>query len=485
MSTQRLKGRIQIAIREGERIVQKFPWQENLILDQGLDKIAVMPFNEVFLNCCCGTGSNPTGRNPSASATISGTTLTANLSVFSSATDLDTDVVFSTGQRFKIAAVVGTNPSNQVTTFQSGTISTLTPFTLQYTNQAILSGEVQRTNVYLQTPGANGATVTLPAITLQRTFLFAYEANPITYTEIGFSDQPTAGANLFSRVVLATPASLSGPSAEIPSGQQLQVTYQLTINFDYGQGPGIFFPGRTNTSIPVGNLPVQYSIWQYETSSTQTGQLAVNVQGVCPVLVGGTVTITGSSVSGYNGIWMVLESNQLTDSTHGISTVITLALTAAGTATGGTLTLPMTGAFFRGNQGIYLVQPDGSSVPPAVTANIFYGYGEPSIAGDAWASTLVPAGGNGAPSLLAPGQIYTVISVLEAYTAGNFYLDRIANVPIGSNVPPPTAPPIPIVSFGYGLPDLTNQIETWVWNQPHALVPNSTLAFVFRLSWSR
>jgi hypothetical protein len=473
----RLEGRLQVAIREGNRVVKKFPWQKNLLLDQGLDKIATMPFNEVFANCCAGTGSNPTGRDPHATATISGQNLTASAAVFTTS-DLDTDVVFSTGQRFKIQSLTGAAPTAQVTTFQSGTIATATPFTLQYTNQSILAGEVVRTSQCLQSPGANSSTVLAAGISLQRTFLFPFEADPITYTEIGFSDQPLAGANLFSRIALATPISLSGPSAEIPSGQQLQVTYQLTINFDYGQGPGVFFPGRTAVTIPVTNLPVQYSIWQYAASTSQPNNvLAITVQGACPALIGESVTIAGSSVTAYNGSWEVLDSIQLTDNTHGISTVLSLNLGYTTTATGGTLTIPLTGAFFRGNQGIYLVNSGGLSTAPSPTADPFNAYGEPSVAGDVWASPLIAQGNNGAPAALDPGGVYSALSQLQPYTAGSFHLDRIGNVQIGS-------PPI-VISFGYGYPDQTNQIQTWVWDQPHALVLNSSLSFTFRMSWSR
>jgi len=482
----RLAGRVRIAIREGDRLVRVFPWQKNLILDQGLDKFAAMPFNQVFTNCCIGTGSNPTSRDPGAAvtATISGSTLTASSAVFTSA-DLDGDVVFNSGQRFKIQSIVGASPSAQVTTFQSGTLATATHFVIQYTNQAILAGEVQRTGTLMGMPGANGTTINQANVIFQRTFLFDFEADPITYTEVGFSDQPTAGANLFSRVVLATPVSLSGPSAAIPSGQRLQVTYQLTVNFDYGQGPGVFFPGRTSVTIPVTNLPVNYSIWNYAASGSQTGQLAVTVQGFCPALIGSTITISGSSVSGYNGTFVVLDSASLTDSTHGLSTVLSLQVAYSATATGGTLTIPMTGAFFRGNQGVWVVNAGGLSSAPSPSLDAFWGQGEPSVAGNAWASPLIAQGSNGTPAALDQTQVYSVQTILQPYTAGSFHLDRIGNIPIGTLINNPNAGPVPVVSFGYGYPDQTNQVETWVWDQPHALAQGSTLGLTFRMSWSR
>ena len=49
-----------------------------------------------------------------------------------------------------------------------------------------------------------------------------------TYSEIGFSNTLTAGANLNSRIKLASPVSLQTPTAERP-GQQMRVTYSLAV----------------------------------------------------------------------------------------------------------------------------------------------------------------------------------------------------------------------------------------------------------------
>src|ERR1700757_5068654 len=105
MITSSLKGRVRVAVRQAGRIIEDYGWQDNLILDQGLDKLATMPFNQVFTACCCGTGSNPTGRNPNTTATVSGNVLTSTAATFSTA-DLDGDCVFaSLGLRFKIQSV--------------------------------------------------------------------------------------------------------------------------------------------------------------------------------------------------------------------------------------------------------------------------------------------------------------------------------------------------------------------------------------------
>jgi hypothetical protein len=467
-----------VAVREGERIVKDYGWQDNLILDQGLDKIATMPFNQVFAACCAGTGSNPTGRNPGVSATISGTTLTAAAGANFTTADLDGDCVFaSLAQRFKIEQIL--SPTS-VTLFTSGNIATATPFTIEYTNQAILAGEVKRTVSCLGTPGACGYVINPGSVVLYRTFLFSPEQVSITYTEVGFSDQSVAGANLFSRVVLATPVSLIGPQAALPSGQQLQVTYQLTIGIDYGQGAGNFFSGRTEATIGVTNLPIQFSIWSYATSTTQTGYLAITMAGNVPAIVGESVLVAGASVAGYNGTWEVLDSNQITDTTHGQSTVLSLKVAWSAAATGGTVAIPVTGEFFRGNQGIWVIGTIGQQIAPPDTGDFFQAFGEPSVAGQAWASSIGGAqitGGNNAPSRIDPSFLSTVNCVLQSYSAGSFYLDRLADIVINNS---PN-----VYAFGYGIADLTNQIETWAWDQPHAMLVGSTLALTFRVSWAR
>lgn len=477
MITSSLKGRVRVAVRQGEKIVRDYGWQDNLILDQGLDKLAIMPFNAVFTACCCGTGSNPTGRNPNASATISGTTLTAAGANFTT-TDLDGDCVFaSLGQRFKIEQILS---PTQVTLFTSGSIATATPFTIEYTNQAILAGEVKRTEVYLTTPGACGYLINPGNVVLWRTFLFDPETTEITYTEVGFSDATVAGPNLFSRVVLATPVSLSGPQAALPSGQQLQVTYQLTVGIDYGQGAGNFFSGRTPATINVTNLPILFSIWQYANSTTLPGNVAVTMAGNVPAIVGESVVVAGSTVAGYNGTWQVLDSTQITDTTHGVSTTLSLAVPWTAAASGGTVSIPVTGGFFRGNPGIWLIGNIGQQIPPPDTADFFWGYGEPSVAGQAWAADVGGeqlTGANNAPTRIDPSLLSTVNCVLKPYTPGSFLLDRIADIIIAND---PN-----VYSFGYGIPDLTNQIETWVWDQPHALLVGSTLALTIRVSWGR
>lgn len=485
----KLKGRIQVAVRAGGEIISTEPWQDNLILDQGLDYVASTLYNQLFAACCAGTGTQATQRDPGTTATVSGTALTAATACFSNA-DLAANVVFDSGQ---IAKIIGYTSPTQVTLSISLTISTGTHFVIQYVNQAVLGSEVKRTNSYLTTPGACGAMVSNESITLYRTFLFTPEANAITYTELGFSPQNVGGANLFSRIVLANPVSLAGPSDQIPNGQQLQVKYELQINFDYGQGPGLYFTGNTKlASIPISNLPISYSIWQYQTSPTQTGQLAVTVSGNMPVIPGGSVTIVDPGGVGYNysGTWTILDATTFTDSSHGPSTTLSLSATWQGASSGGTLNVDMGGYYFRANQGIYLIDAFGNSAPPSPTPNAFIGYDEPSIgsqpapapSGQIWISTAGPQamGSNGVPFQIPvpANQIMVAPCAPASYIAGSFKQTQNGTVAVGQNG-------FTLLSFGFGAPDATNQVASYYFDQAHALSPLGTLQLSFSMSWGR
>jgi hypothetical protein len=458
------------------RAAQDSHWQKNLILDQGLNKVATVQFNQLFAACAIGTDTSPTTIRPAALARITAQTVQTTAPTFSNA-DLDSDIRFDTGEYFKIQSV--TDPQTAIVFPPGGSIATNEPFTILRTNQTILGNEIKRTVTCLQVPNANRTIDNTGTLVFQRTFIFPPETTTITYTEIGFSDISTPGANLFSRILLAAPVTVSGPVAEL-GGQQLQVTYQLSIGFDYGRGSGIFFSGSTPTNIAITGLPINYPIWQYEGSPLFPGKLEITCAPPIPSLVGQKVVVSGSSNAAYNGTWTILETHQVVDTTKGPSSVLALNVpyTTSPTITASDqVTTVMTGAFFRPCYGIFRVGPTGGSVGPPHPADVFWGYGEPSLAGQAWVATdsASTLGSNGSPKrALSPT---FAACQLSPYTQNNFYRDQTALFTIADNNP--------ISSFGYGLADLTNQIETWAFDSPHALGANSQLQLVFRFSWNR
>lgn len=472
-----LRGRVKCAVVENGEVVREYDWQDNLILDQGLDFLATTLYNQLFIACAAGTGTQTTGRNTGASATVSGTTVTSTTPAFLN-TDLDADIVFSTGEVGKIQSYIS---PTQVTLFSSLTIGTATPFTVLFVNQAALGSEVKRSSIYIVTPGGCGTTVTAAAISLFRTFIFTPESVAITYTEIGLSPDIGVGANLFSRILLGTPITVLGPSADVPDGQQLQVTYELQVMFDYGSGPGDYFTGVNDTTINITNLPISYGIFNYATSATFPGKLAVSIPVQIAFNIGSNLTIAGSSLPGYNNTYSVLGTQFIVDPTNGPSTIVTLSRNYLSSASGGTLTSDGDGIFFRACQGIFLIGASGQSLAPAPTDNIFAGYDEPSITGQAWISSATPAlmGSNGVPAGINPNLVASAACTTLAYTVGTFYVDRAANVVV------PDALALSISSFGFGAADTTNQIITYCFNQPQGLVAGGTLALTFRTSWGR
>jgi hypothetical protein len=470
-----LKGRLKIAVLDNGHVVEERPWQDNLILDQGLDYLATYQFNQLFTACCVGNGTDPTDINPNTTATVSGTTLTATAGYFTSS-DLDSDVHFSTGQYAKIQSV--TSPT-VVTLFSPLTVSTPTPFTVLRTNQTILDNEMMRTVQCATTPGANSAVVSPAQIVLQRTFLFPPEAVTTTYSEVGFSPITTPGSNLYSRVLLASPITLQGPASGAPLGQQLQVTYTLTIGFDMGAGFGVPVTGRNPYTFSITGLPINRPIFQWASDPNFTGKLAAYIYPPSAFSVGDTATVKGSNTAAYNGTWSILNVSNYNDSTHGPSQIITLntAFSTAAADPNAILTTTETGQFFRPCFGIYLINANGGSAAPANTPNLFQGYGEPSVAGTAWISADKPAnlGNNNAP--VAPTiNVQTAACQLLSYASRNFYIDKQVSFTLEFNT---------AQAFGIGAPDLTNQIETYTWDQGHALGATSVLELTFRFSWNR
>lgn len=469
-----LKGRVHVCVREGGELIRDLGWQDNLILDQGLDKVATVYFANLFTACAAGTGTAPTTIRPSATATASGTNLTASAPTFSN-TDLDSDIRFDTGQYAKIQSV--TDPQH-ITLFTPLSVSTATAFTILRTNEAILSNEVKRTVKYSQVPAANQTVDLIGTLRLQRTFLFDPETSTTTYTEIGFSDLGVPGPNLFSRILLANPLTVNGPIAALPA-QQLQVTYQLSIGFDYGQGPGVFFSGSTPTTIAVTGLPISYAIQTYLSSPDVATKLQVQVSPAMPARIGDTVTLAGSSVAAYNGDWQVLSTALWSDSSGNTGAAITLdtPFTTAATAKQGTLQGKMTGTFFRPCYGIYVIQANGGTVVPPNATDLFIGAGEPSVAGQAWIAKDLAAnlGGNG--NALKATAFQLAVALLQPYTAGNYYIDKRVTFIVADNDP--------INSFGAGEPDNTNQVETWTFDQAKGLGAGSSIQFTYRFSWNR
>jgi hypothetical protein len=225
-----VQGKIQCSIVDSrtKRVLKTYPWQKNLILQQGLDYIGSNGdtnsawANHAWRACCAGSGTTVTELTGGANtAAVSSGQITVSTTGFLAGNSSDV------GKTFKIGS-----QSYLVTVFDSTTQATVTPainvsaaaFTLYYTNQTALTTELKRTVTYLTGAGNCGSTKSTNNMQCFRTFDFAAESGPVAYNEIGFSPIATAGSNLFSRIKLASTINLT-------SGQQLRVKYQVEWSF--------------------------------------------------------------------------------------------------------------------------------------------------------------------------------------------------------------------------------------------------------------
>lgn len=96
--------------------------------------------------------------------------------------------------------------------------------------QTSLVAESVRTSTYLTGAGNCGTTRNSNTRwTMRRTFDFPIVSSGKNYTELGFSWSATAGANLFSRVLIQSggvPITLT-----LVAGQQLRVVYEVYVDF--------------------------------------------------------------------------------------------------------------------------------------------------------------------------------------------------------------------------------------------------------------
>lgn len=213
------KGRLKVQVVEAGRIVEDRPWQNNLILDLGLNEWAARETANLFTHAVAGTGNTPTSDDSGAvTASQSGTTVTASASFF------DEDSVgklikWDSGEETRIT---GFTNDTTVTVADSQTVAS-DEFTLYRVNQTGLDTESKRSNTYLTGSSNCNTTVVGSVVTMKRTYDFSAESGSVNYAEVGFSWTATAGGNLFSRILL------SGGAVTVLSGQQLRLVYELAL----------------------------------------------------------------------------------------------------------------------------------------------------------------------------------------------------------------------------------------------------------------
>jgi hypothetical protein len=202
------------------KVVSETDFAPNLILENGMNKIATTAICNLFLYCAVGSGSTPTQDSSGAiTATATGTAVTSGTAIFA-AGDVGKLLRFATGEKSIITAYTD---STHVTVATAMEVAAATLFTMYRIAQTGLDTEVARTGTYLTGAGNCGSTLAGAVNTHQRTFDFPIEASDQTYNEVGFSDLSAAGANLNMRGIFA------GAPVSVLTGQQLRVIYFVLV----------------------------------------------------------------------------------------------------------------------------------------------------------------------------------------------------------------------------------------------------------------
>lgn len=312
-----VKGRVQVHVYDPkkDRIIKTMPWQNNLVLDQGMNYYATNTWANLMNYCVAGTGTTPTRDILDGTAGQSGTTVTLTGSTYSfSAGDVGKWIGWASGgYQAKITAYIS---ATTVTVDRSQTVSTATA-TLYRCNQTGLATEVKRTNtypVYTYTDG-RGASASFASatnvLTLRRTYDFSAETGSVNYTEIGISPIATVASNLFARILLAG-------AVTVTSGQQLRVTYELAITVN-----GTSRPSQTLSSST--GWPYTYSISSITGNGTS---FTVTTSAAHHYVAGGSITIAGA-----------LRTKTAITAASSTSTDFTITANAHGRTTGDSITI--------------------------------------------------------------------------------------------------------------------------------------------------
>jgi hypothetical protein len=205
-------------MQNGCVIKQNAP-KRNLLLDSGLDGIAVRSFWDSFSRCVLGDGTTPTKRDSGAiTVTISSETATASAGYFE-AGDVGRLLKLDSGQEVYIDGFTSTTEVSVT----GATDDSASQATIWYVNETGHGNELVRTSDLSGVSNDEDATWNGSILTFQREFLFPVEVSSRTYREIGWSHTSSVGGNLFGRDLIP------GGGDSIAPGQQYKVLVKLQL----------------------------------------------------------------------------------------------------------------------------------------------------------------------------------------------------------------------------------------------------------------
>ncbi len=274
---QAARGLYKVAVvdaRTREVVWEQKDWRKNLILNNGMDRVALAAWCDCFTYGIAGNGTTPTNRSSSeVTASQSGTTVTATSGSFTfTSGDVGNMIKWSTNEEARITAFTS-GTSVEVTPSQSVAGAT---FVVYHTNQTSLAGELKRTATYLAGSPYCQTDVDLVygIVKNRRTYDFTAETGTVSYTEVGVGWAASGGGTTFSRILLAD-------AVVVNSGQQLRLVYELQI---------------TMTPFTPQSFTAAVAGWPVAPSTTTTANQQVQLHGLSTIAASG---VTTTSSGGY------------------------------------------------------------------------------------------------------------------------------------------------------------------------------------------
>jgi len=207
-----------IDAKTGRTIKRNAP-KRNLLLDSGLDGIAVRSWWDSFSHCVLGSGTTPTKRDSGAiTVSITSEVATASAGYFEAA-DVGRLLKLDSGQEVYIDGYTSTTE----VTVTGASDDAASEATIWYVNETGHGSEEVRSSTLADGSSGNGSTWDGSKAEHKRTFIFPTETGALTYREIGWSHTSSAGNNLFGRDLIP------GGGDSIAPGQRYKVTVRLRI----------------------------------------------------------------------------------------------------------------------------------------------------------------------------------------------------------------------------------------------------------------
>jgi hypothetical protein len=245
---------------------EEYEWKPNLILNCGLDKIANMPWANVFQFAVAGTGTTPTKVDTQSTASQASATVTINSGGYTFSPSIVGKLLYWPGTN-SYANVTAYINASSVTVAETQTVANAS-FYVYNVDQTALDQPYSMHCRYVPGSGLCGTEIENNTIRMLRTYDFYVQNTPVLITEVGFKDQP-AEPKLFSRVVLQEPQYLA-------AGQYFQISYELSVTVEPASA--------TSRAVEVSGWPIAPSVSTVGTEQIQRlGMAIVDLSGVTHV----------------------------------------------------------------------------------------------------------------------------------------------------------------------------------------------------------